>query len=94
MRGFLDSLDTTAQTPPDAVALGLVRAKAGWLPPVEVSDDDDQVALVQHYPALVKELPRPSALVQWLVAARQPEQLNDLPLYASVAAALRGSQGE
>lgn len=85
---LLNQLPTSAETPPDALQMGIARTAQGWLPVGEVSDEADQLRLVQTRPALVRELPAPSALVQWLVAARDPALLQGLPLAASVAAAL------
>ncbi|WKB55510.1 hypothetical protein [Eleftheria terrae] len=86
--GFLNSLDTTADTPPDAAGMGVVRLQRGWCPVSQAHDAGEQLQLVKRYPALVQALPQPSALVQWLVAARQPELLKGLALAPGVAQAL------
>ena len=85
--GFLATLDTDVHTPPDALAMGLVRLQAGWRHVSRVSDPQDQLNIVHRHPALVRELPQPSARVQWTVAARQPELLRGLSLRPSVARA-------
>lgn len=85
---LLNQLPTCAETPPDALQMGIARTAQGWRPVGEVTDEADQLRLVQTRPALVRELPAPSALVQWLVAARDPALLHGLPLAASVSAAL------
>jgi len=90
--GFLNSLDTVEDTPPDAAGMGLVRLPGGWRPVSEVTDPADQLRLVQRHPALVRDLPNPSALVQWSVAARQPDLLQGLALAPAVACALAASR--
>jgi len=85
---FLNSLPTSEETPPDAAGMGIVRTRNGWVPVTEVRDAADQLALVNRYPALIQQLPAPSVLVQWLVAARHPHLLRDLPLAPPVAQAL------
>ncbi len=85
--GFLNTLDTEPHTPPDALGMGLVRLQAGWRHVSEVSDPQDQLNVVHRHPALVRELPQPSARVQWIVAARRPDLLQGLALAPSVARA-------
>lgn len=85
---LLNQLDTCGDAPPDALQMGIVRASQGWCAVRDVGLEADQLRLVQARPALVRELPSPSPLVQWLVAARDPALLQGLPLAASVAAAL------
>ncbi|MCW7540113.1 hypothetical protein OOT46_19955 [Aquabacterium sp. A7-Y] len=86
--GFLNTLDTSDDTPPDAAGMGVARLRSGWQAVSSISDPADQLRLVQSYPALVRELPQPSALVQWLIAARHPELLHGLPLVPGVSQAL------
>ncbi len=86
--GFLNSLDTSFETPPDAAAMGLFRQRQGWCSVQEIHDPADQLHVVHRYPALVRDLPHPSVLVQWLVAARQPELLRGLALAPNVAHAI------
>lgn len=85
---LLNQLATCEDAPPDALQMGIVRASQGWCAVRDVALEADQLRLVQARPALVRELPAPSPLVQWLVAARDPALLQGLPLAASVAAAL------
>jgi hypothetical protein len=89
--GLLNQLDTCDETPPDALQMGIVRTARGWCAVRDVVKEDDQLRLVQARPALVRELPTPTPLVQWLVAARDPDLLKGLPLAATVAAALSAS---
>jgi len=85
---LLNQLATCEDAPPDALQMGIVRTSQGWCAVRDVALEADQLRLVQARPALVRELPTPSPLVQWLVAARDPALLQGLPLAASVAAAL------
>lgn len=85
---LLNQLSTCEDASPDALQMGIVRTAQGWCAVRDVVHEQDQLRLVQARPALVRELPAPSPLVQWLVAARDPALLQGLPLAASVAAAL------
>lgn len=85
---FLNSLPTTESACADAASVGLVRVQAGWRCATEVTEQADQLLVVQNHPALLKELPSPSILVQWLVAARNPELLRGVSLSPTVAHAL------
>lgn len=88
MLALLNQLDTCEDAPPDALQMGIVHTSQGWCAVRDVALEADQLRLIQSRPALVRELPAPSVLVQWLVAARNPALLQGLPLAASVAAAL------
>lgn len=90
--GFLNSLPTCAGVSRDCAGLGVVRGRLGWCAVSELVDEADQLRLVHEHPALVRELPRPSALVQWVVAARSPALLEGLALAPAVALALAGGQ--
>lgn len=72
---FLNSLDTDQQTPTDCIAIGIVRTEAGWLRIEDVNDAEAQTRLVARYPQLFCRLDAPSAMVEWLVAARQSDLL-------------------
>ncbi|WP_210712248.1 hypothetical protein [Pseudomonas sp. MWU349] len=72
---FLNTLGTDQQTPADCIAIGIVRTEAGWLRIEEVSDPQTQTRLVARYPQLFRRLEAPSAMVEWLVAARQSDLL-------------------
>lgn len=85
---FLNSLETDEQTPPDAAAMGLVRSRRGWCSPSSIDDEAEQLALVNQYPALVRDLGKLSKLVQWVVAGRQPQSLAGLDLAPNVAFAV------
>ncbi|WP_245783642.1 hypothetical protein [Paracidovorax konjaci] len=87
---LLNQLDTGGEAPPDALRMGIVRVAAGWRAVGDVADEADQVRLVQARPALVRELPSPPPLVQWLVAARDPALLRGLPVTPALAAAVPG----
>lgn len=90
---LLNQLPTCEEAPADALQMGIVRTAQGWCTVRDVVREEDQVRLVQARPALVRELPAPSPLVQWLVAARDPALLQGLPLAASVATALDAGSG-
>ncbi|POA31765.1 MULTISPECIES: hypothetical protein [unclassified Pseudomonas] len=86
----LNALGTDQQTPADCIAIGIVRTEAGWLRIEEVSDPTAQTRLVARYPQLYERLDAPSAMVEWLVAGRQPQQfLQVAPQAVSVKYATR-----
>jgi hypothetical protein len=86
----LNALDTDQQTPADCIAIGIVRTEAGWLRIEEVNDPTAQTRLVARYPQLYERLDAPSAMVEWLVAGRQPQQfLQAAPKAVSVKYAIR-----
>ena len=77
-------------TPADCIAVAIVRTQTGWLRLEDVTEPSAQTRLVALYPQLFSRLPAPSALVEWLVAARQPELLEQVtPQAASVRYAAR-----
>lgn len=89
LRG-LNALGTDQQSPPDCIAMGIVRTHAGWMRIEQVSDASDQTRLVVRYPHLFARLAAPSAMVEWLVAARQVDLLQHVePQAASVRYAVR-----
>ncbi|MDB5848000.1 MAG: hypothetical protein JWP29_1752 [Rhodoferax sp.] len=92
VQAFLNFLPTDDHTSPDAAAMGLVRLAGGWRHVSQLDDPADQLQAAHWYPALVRDMPRPSVLVQWLVAARQPALLRGLALASHVAAALEPPQ--
>ena len=71
----LNALDTNDETPPDCVAIGIVRTESGWCRIEAVTDAASQARLVGRYPQLFSRLTTPTPTVEWLVAARQPELL-------------------
>jgi hypothetical protein len=86
----LNALGTDQQTPDDCIAIGIVRTEAGWMRIEEVSDPTAQTRLVARYPQLYERLDAPSAMVEWLVAGRQPQQfLQVAPQAVSVKYAIR-----
>ncbi|WP_433886397.1 hypothetical protein [Pseudomonas vranovensis] len=86
----LNALGTDQQTPADCIAIGIVRTDAGWQQIEEVSDPTAQTRLVARYPQLYERLEAPSAMVEWLVAGRQPQQfLQAAPQAVSVKYATR-----
>lgn len=89
--GFLNSLPTAEAGCADAAGLGLVRVRAGWRKASEVVEEADQLQVVKDHPDLLASLPSPSLLVQWLVAAKNPDQLRGVALAPTVAHALAGS---
>lgn len=86
--GFLATLDSTDHTPPDALALGVVRVRAGWRLPAQATEEADQLQLVQRQPELIQSLPATTPLLHWLVAARNPELLTGLTLSPALSASL------
>lgn len=91
VRDFLNSLDTDETTPDDAIAIGLLRTTRGWQAAADVVDPREQLHITHRHPTLVRELVRPAPLVQWLIAARQPALLDNLPLLPEVSRALAGA---
>lgn len=90
--GFLNALPTCPDISADAAEMGLVWGRSGWCHVSELRDEADQLRVVHAHPALVRELPQPSVLVQWIVAARQPAYLQGLRLAPAVALALAAAQ--
>ena len=71
----LNALDTSDETPPDCIAIGIVRTESGWRRIEDVTDAASQTKLIGRYPRLFVRLAAPTPAVEWLVAARQPELL-------------------
>ncbi|MBN3727965.1 hypothetical protein, partial [Burkholderia sp. Ac-20379] len=71
----LDALGTSDATPPDCVAVGIVRTPAGWRRIEAIDDAGTQARLVARYPQLFPRLAAPTPAVEWLVAARHPDML-------------------
>ena len=71
----LNALDTNDETPPDCIAIGIVRTESGWRRIEDVTDAASQTKLIGRYPRLFVRLAAPTPAVEWLVAARQPELL-------------------
>ena len=71
----LNALDTSDATPPDCVAIGIVRTESDWRRIEDVTDAASQARLIGRYPQLFVRLAAPTPAVEWLVAARQPELL-------------------
>ncbi|MGN6650261.1 hypothetical protein [Trinickia sp.] len=71
----LNALDTNDETPPDCVAIGIVRTELDWRRIEDVTDAASQARLIGLYPQLFVRLATPTPAVEWLVAARQPELL-------------------
>lgn len=85
VRGFLSALETRRPDLRRRRRDGTGAPAPGLVPRV---GNRDQLHAVHLYPALVREMPRPSVLVQWIVAARQPELLRGLALAPNVGYAL------
>lgn len=79
----LNALDTDQQTPADCIAIGIVRTEVGWMRIGAVSDPTAQSRLVACYPQLYECLDSPSAMVEWLVAGRQPQQFMQTASHAA-----------
>ncbi len=91
VRAFLNTLSTNEDTPADAAVMGIVRLSDRWVAVSEATDAVEQLRLAHRHPSLVRQLPSPSAAVQWLVAARDPALLEAVPQAPSVARALQGA---
>jgi hypothetical protein len=86
----LNALGTDQQTPADCIAIGIVRTEVDWRRIGAVNDPAAQSRLVARYPQLYECLDAPSAMVEWLVAGRQPQQFEQTaPHAASVKYATR-----
>lgn len=92
VRDFLNTLNTSLVAPPDANAMGLVRVRSGWCTLAEVTDEADQILIVNRAPGLIAELPPTSPVVQWLVAAKMDNALLGVAVCDGVRAALAASQ--
>jgi hypothetical protein len=92
VRDFLNTLNTNLIAPPDANAMGLVRVRSGWCTLAEVTDEADQISIVNRAPGLIAELPLTSPVVQWLVAAKMDSALLGVAVCDGVRAALAASQ--
>lgn len=96
--GFLATLDCTLDhtrtTPPDALAMGLIRLPRGWSTVTAELQPDDQVFIAHRYLESFRALSQPCVLAQWIVAARAPEQLmkTGAELHPCVAHALEGAR--
>jgi hypothetical protein len=87
--GLLNTLPTTLNARcADAANMGIVRVSRGWCRIGEVRDEHDQLGIVHHHPALVRELSQTTPAVQWLVAGLDPACLAGLTLTPSVARVL------
>ena len=86
----LNALGTDRHTPADCLAIGIVRCEAGWCRLESVTDPGTQAHLIGQHPQLFDRFDAPSPLVEWLVAARQPERLRATePRAATLRYALR-----
>lgn len=91
----LNALGTDRQTPADCLAIGVVRCDAGWCRLESVTDPTTQAQLIAQHPQLFDRFAAPSPLVEWLVAARQPERLRATqPRAATLRYALRHLFGQ
>ncbi|MDR2213983.1 MAG: hypothetical protein LBE21_10215 [Pseudomonadales bacterium] len=89
----LNTLQTSAYTPPDAIVMGIARTPTGWRRIEYVMDTASQIQLVGQYPRLYRQLSQPTAAAEWLVAARQPELLRERCHCAAVRYAARALLG-
>lgn len=71
----LNVLDTNDETPPDCAAIGIVRTESDWRHITDVTEAASQARLISRYPQLFMRLAAPTPMVEWLVAARQPDLL-------------------
>ena len=86
----LNAIGTNDVVPADCIAIGIVRTTAGWARIEQVDDETSQARLVVRYPQLFERLTTPPPMVEWLVAARHPQSLqNRKPRTAALRYALR-----
>jgi hypothetical protein len=98
---FLQSLPTAEATPPDALAIDLVRLPGGWTRVADITDEAGQLALFSRHPDKLALVASPGPLVQWLSMARTPQQvqapagtaLAEALALAGIAHAARDAQG-
>jgi len=85
---LLNFLETDEQTPPDALAIGLVRLpealredgqKPAWCFASTLSSEAEQLWLLAQYPALLEPQTLRSPLAQWLLLARKDKVPDSLP---------------
>ena len=87
--GFLNSLPTSEHAPADALQMGLVRIATGWCHVSELTHEEDQLAVLARAPSLIAELSQPAPLLQWLIAARDPDLLQGISTSPALTDALR-----
>ncbi len=75
----LNAIGTNDIVPADCIAIGIVRTTKGWVRIEEVDDEASQARLVVRYPQLFERLAAPPPAVEWLVAARHPQSLQNRP---------------
>lgn len=92
VRDFLNSLPTSMVTPQDAAHMGLLRMRDGWFKVADLTDREAQLQAVQMFPGMIRAMPDPDPLVQWVVAGIQPDLLSDMPVSGALRAALEGPQ--
>jgi len=84
---FLQFLPTLEATPPDALAIDLVRLPGGWTRVQDIADEAGQLALFARYPGKLALTAAASPLVCWLALASAP-QLARPPAGSAARAAL------
>ncbi|KEY60924.1 hypothetical protein [Serratia sp. DD3] len=85
VRAFLNTLPCVPCFPPDLTAIGLAYSRQGWLAIEQVQDEDDQLQVINHAPKLAEKLRNLTPAAQWLLAAKSPAQLPNLPLSPYIA---------
>ncbi|MDR1888555.1 MAG: hypothetical protein LBQ81_04135 [Zoogloeaceae bacterium] len=86
----LNQINTNEETPEDCIRIGVVRTPDGWRRIESVRDAAMQTRLVVRYPQLFHRLASPTPMVEWLIAARQPELFAEhAPQSAAIRYALR-----
>jgi len=100
---LLNFLETDEQTPPDALAIGLVRlpdylrgSGLAWRLADDLQSEAQQLWLLTQHPTLLKPQKLRSPLAQWLVLAQkerlQTDLLKQMPASAAVKQALQWAQ--
>ncbi|RDU98990.1 hypothetical protein [Trinickia dinghuensis] len=86
----LNAIGTNDVMPADCIAIGVVRTEAGWTRIENVEDEATQARLVVRYPRLFERVTAPPPMLEWLMAARQPQSFRErTPRASAVRYAVR-----
>lgn len=89
--GFLNQLNTSDETPDDALGMRLLRttgAQAGWHAVEHLHSEAEHLQIWQRQPRLLAHVPQLSPLVQWLAAAHDSSLLAGQSLPPALAYSL------
>ncbi len=76
---FLNTLDTAAGTPNDALTMDIVKLRSRWTH-VTTLNEEEQLEAVARAPSLLRQMPYPTMSSQWLVAGLNPELVKEMPI--------------